>query len=62
MGNLLREAKTIRAGVMIYSIIFKRSSVTRKDPLKGHALLQLKLMKKRHACNVYEFQKYKIFL
>lgn len=62
MGILRREATAIRAEVMIYSIIFKRSSVTRKDPLKGQALSPLKLMKKRHACNVYEFQKYKIFL
>ena len=45
---LMREAKTIQTEVVIYSIILKGLQFQRKDPLKRHAKLKIKLVLKKH--------------
>ena len=45
---LMREAKTIQTEVVIYSIILKGLQFQRKDPLKRHVKLKIKLVLKKH--------------
>ena len=43
----MREAKTIQIEIVIYKIILKGLQFQRKDPLKRHAKLKIKLVLKK---------------
>lgn len=54
-GILMRKAKAIKTEVVIYGMILKGLKLQRNNPLKGHAMLQIKLIKKSYLDTPFQY-------